>query len=788
MSRKNQWRLELTPAHQITVTVASGEAPCYECHGEDPQFQVGLSGGESSLGAGWYRLRARFQLEAGEIVTPCFYPDYGQGLSESTRIAIPEPDATGYVDTVVVIRGPLKQLRFDPTVQSARFRLHEFVLQRISRPVAVMRMLQGIQVVRKQLFWDDALGGCWDLLRCCLRGRMGEGATLLRERYLQARHQYTRGYEQWVELFDRYSEARWEGSRARASAYTHRPLISVVVPTHDTPPIILRKCLDSVLAQTYPNWQLCIADDASGGAVKKVLKEYQQKDARINVHLRSRHGHICETSNDAIDLAQGEFVGLLDHDDLLAPDALEQVVGALQHHPDAQIFYSDEDKIDEEGRRSQPNFKPAWSPDLLRAQNYICHFVVLKTTLLRKIGCFRLGFEGAQDHDLLLRATEIVSPSQIVHIPRILYHWRLATTSTATGLGAKPYALEAGRRAVAEHMARLGHSADVELLPSGYFTVTPRLSTALPRVTVVVPTRDRHTLLSTCMDGLLNLTAYPFVDVVVVDNGSVEPEALRLLQTLRADARVVVVEHPAPFNFSELVNIGMRAADGEIVCLLNNDVEVVDPNWLHELAVHALRADIGVVGPLLLYPHGDIQHAGVVLGIGGVAGHVHVGLPQGSNGYLGRAAVAQNLTAVTGACMVMRREVFDAVGGFDERLPVAFNDIDFCIRVANAGYRNLWTPRATLVHHESASRGLEDTPEKRARFVLEVAAMQRKWGDVLLEDPAYNPNLGVDTCHYDLAFPPRVRVPRAGREVPVRTKRTPIHLATSQTASLEISA
>jgi len=745
---------ELQPVSQLSLEEGL-DGPLYQALGEDPQFELKADPGWHRLAPGWYRFTAQFTVAEGEVVKPCLYPDYGEGLSEHTRIELPEPGPDGRIDGVIVVARPLRYLRFDPTVHRARFRIEGMSFQRLGRLKTLWYLLAGIQETTRCLFWEESLAGAFDFLRCAARGRLGEGASRLHARYQRLKRQSLRGYAQWAALFDGSSPARAEYSRQRCDKLPETPRISIVLPVYNPPLRFLRECLDSVVRQTYPHWELCIADDGSDRSVRKLLQKYAAQDDRIRLHLRAHRGHICEASNDALDLATGDWVGFLDHDDLLAADALSEVVAAIAEHPQARLFYTDEDKIDEAGFRCEPHFKPAWNPDLLLAQNYLCHFSVVDAALVREAGGLRPGFEGAQDHDLLLRCTEQLDGDAIVHIPRVLYHWRMLEGSTARGVAQKPYATEAGRRAVAEHLARNGIAADVEVLDSGHFRVRRRLA-GLPSVSVVIPTRDRADLLRMCMQGLLDRTTYHDLEVVIVDNGSVEADAVELLATLARNPRVTVVPHAAPFNFSELVNRGVQATRGEVLCILNNDIEVIDGDWLREMVAHALRPEIGVVGCMLYYPDDTMQHAGVVLGVGGIAGHAYPGQPRGDHGYVGRATVAHNVSAVTGACMVLKRDVFTVLGGMDESLPVAFNDIDFCLRALHSGYRNLWTPFAELYHHESASRGLEDTPAKQARFQTEVRAMQRRWGEALLTDPAYSPNLSLDNGHFELAFPPRL--------------------------------
>ncbi|MEG3191115.1 glycosyltransferase family 2 protein [Lysobacter sp. D1-1-M9] len=768
----------LAPMQQLLVRGAGNGRGDYESTGDDPQFDVRPDGGFSVLPPGWYRLSVQLVPTEGQIIEPCLYPDYGEGASETTRIDLPEPDAAGLLNCVVLIRATLRTLRFDPTVERARFTLTAPTFSRISPWRAAGAMLRGIQAASGCTLLGETLPAAAGFARRFARCGFAAAADLLIERYVSSFRRDRRDYQHWIALFDSYSPARLEQGRSRAAALASLPLISIVLPVHDTPVEFLRRCIDSVLAQTFVRWQLCIADDASSGAVRRVLREYAERDRRIQLHLRDRHGHICETTNDALERAQGQYTGFLDHDDELAPDALFEVAKALVASPDARLVYSDEDKIDRSGRRFDPNFKPAWNPDLLRAQNYICHFAVFETALVRSLGGLRPGFEGAQDHDLLLRCIEKLRADQIVHVPKVLYHWRAIPGSTALGGGQKRYALEAGRRAVEEHLARTGVVATVEAMPSGYYKVVRAVASPQPTATIVIPTRDRRDLLEPCIRSIVDRTRYASYDIVVVDNGSADPDARDYLDQLQMQPRITVLDHPAPFNFSAVVNHGARHATGEVLCILNNDVEVISEGWLHEMVAQATRPDIGVVGAMLYYPDDTIQHAGVVLGIGGVAGHIHGRLHRGDGGYLGRAGITHNVAAVTAACMAVRRRVFDRVGGFDEGLPVAFNDVDFCIRVSQLGYFNLWTPHAELYHHESATRGLEDTPEKRARFASELEQMKRRWGGVLQHDPAYNPNLSLEGLHFELAFPPRSRSGRChAPTATTNTQRSPHDLS-----------
>src|SRR5690606_11790335 len=492
----------------------------------------------------------------------------------------------------------------------------------------------------------------------------------------------------------------------------------------------------------YPRWELCIADDASPDPrVAAVVREYADRDPRIRFVRREANGHISAASNSALALAQGEFVALLDHDDELRPHALLEMAEAIAAGAGLGLVYSDEDKLDAEGRRYDPYFKPDFDPDLLRGQNYVCHFTPIRTDLVRAVGGFRKGFEGSQDHDLILRCSERLRPEQVRHVPKVLYHWRAIPGSTALSREAKDYASSAGARAVGEHLGRTQPGARVEELSHGHFRVRWPLPSPPPKVSLVVPTRDRVELLRTWVESILERSTYPAFELVVVDNQSSDPAALDYLRQLEGRERVRVLRYDAPFNYSAINNWAAGQCDGEVIGLVNNDIEAITPDWLEEMVSQAMRPEAGAVGAMLYYPDDTIQHAGVVLGVHGVAAHMYAGMPRGYPGHGGRARVAQSLSAVTGACLLVRRSLWPQVGGLDETLAVAFNDIDFCLRLVKAGYRNVWTPFAELYHHESASRGSEDTEEKKQRFAREVELMQRRWGERLPCDPSYNPNL-----------------------------------------------
>lgn len=580
-----------------------------------------------------------------------------------------------------------------------------------------------------------------------------------------------RDYQTWIRLHDTPDSAALQ--RMQAMAGQLPPVrVSVIMPTFNANLKWLGNAIDSVQQQIYPHWELCICDDASTDpAVRPFLRERAAADPRIRLVFREENGHISAATNSALEVATGDWITFVDHDDLIPAHALLYMVHAVHEHPEAMMMYSDEDKVDEQGVRYGAYFKTDWNPDLFYGHNLVTHLAFYRHELIRKVGGLRDEYAGAQDYDLVLRVIEHIRADQIVHVPFILYHWRSHAGSTATAdLNIKPYAMLAGERALNDHFRRINNGARAQFVGHGYRT-RYRLPAQPPLASIIIPTRNAKDLVKTCIESILVKTRYSNYEILLIDNGSDDAEALACFAELGQRKNVRVIRDDSPFSFSAINNRAANHAKGEVLVFLNNDIEVINPEWLEELISHACRPGIGAVGARLLYPNGTLQHAGILLGIGGWAGHAHKGFSALHNGYAGRATLINNFSAVTGACMAVRREHFFKVGGFDEQhLKIACNDVDLCLKLSELGLRNVYTPFASLYHHESATRGYEDTPEKAARFRSEVAYMWKRWPQQMKNDPAYSPYLTLDAEDFSLAWPPRVEHLWADRSKPAELK------------------
>lgn len=568
----------------------------------------------------------------------------------------------------------------------------------------------------------------------------------------------------WRKVKDKLSH-RQDFSKANIPLYTEKELeeqrvfrfpkevkFSILVPLYNTPENFLREMIQSVLDQTYANWELCLADgsDNKHHAVEKICRQYSRKDARIQYRKLEKNMGISENTNACIAMSTGDYFALFDHDDLLHPAALFEVMKAICEQG-ADFIYTDENTFHNKPEDAYcPHFKPDFAPDTLRSYNYICHLTVFSKNLLNEIGGgFRSEFDGSQDYDLVLRLTE--KAEHIVHIPQILYYWRSHSNSVASDVSAKPYTLTAAKKALAEHLKRIGRSGEVfdSTIPSTY-KIQYEISDK-PLVSILIPNKDHIEDLKKCIISIREKTTYCSWEIIVIENNSSEQATFDYYAELQEDRRIRVVYWEKIFNYSAINNFGAQYARGEHLILLNNDVEIITPDWIEQMLMFSQRKDVGAVGCMLYYPDDTVQHAGVILGIGGVAGHSHKHFPRNSYGYMSRMTIAQNLSAVTAACVMIRRGVWDEVKGLDETFKVAFNDVDLCMRIRQAGYLIVWTPYAELYHYESKSRGYEDTPEKQKRFEGEVLRFQKRWRKELdAGDPYYNPNFTLEREDFSL--------------------------------------
>lgn len=686
---------------------------------------------------GWHM--AELKVSSAQAGNEAWLVVCGKGQTELARYALPLANADLVKRLVHIPRGCVElALVFPQAIEP--FRIESLRLA-WGRPefarTRVARRLAGIHPEWNYLNAEEVSR----MLRRAGRHWAGKALPAYEETF--KRRTAGAGYSRWC---DQHPDMADAAAKEILQGLADKPLFSVVMPVYNPRPEHLEACLESIVRQSYPHWQLCIADDASTDPeTRRVLSRYAA-DERVKICYRESNGHICAASNSALALARGEYIALVDHDDLLAPHALLHMARAVNEQPQAAILYSDEDKVDEAGGFYDPHFKPDWNPELILGQNFVSHLGVYRRDLVTGVGGFREGFEGAQDHDLLLRCVARLDDPfrQVVHVPRVLYHWRAAAGSTALAGSEKGYAEAAGLRAVNEYLEQRGDGA---VAGNGRYPNTYRVRYPVPEpaplVSLLVPTRNGVEILRPCVDAILERTDYTAYELIILDNQTDCRETLAYMEEVcQRDSRVKVIRWDHPFNYSAINNFGARQAQGSLLGLINNDIEPLNPEWLSEMVSHAVRPEVGCVGAKLYYPNNKLQHGGVILGIGGVAGHSHKFADREAPGYFYRLMLTQNLSAVTGACLLLRKTVFDEVGGLnEEHLKIAFNDVDLCLKVRAAGYQNVWTPHAEAYHHESVSRGKEDTPEKQARFAGEVAYMKQQWAEELASDPAYNPNL-----------------------------------------------
>lgn len=711
---------------------------------DNPQFITHCK--FSTITKGWYLLEIRILFEKRADVAR-LYIDYKDGSSEEVSL----PFSSGGVHKrLVLFRRGVRKLRFSPITSEGKFTVSHLVLYPRLQPFVKEVMLNRLvgresksveQANRRNTIWRSAE------VKSSVNGL--SASNYLYKMYSESFNYSGDGgvdYARWQDEVEPSTYPSCDEVELFINEITRPPVFSIITPVYNTPEHFLTACIESVIAQSYPYWEMCLVDDASSAPhVLKVIEGFACRDARIRLVRRKYNGHISAASNSALEVASGDFIALLDHDDMFAKHALYFMAKQIVLMPGLKVIYSDEDKIDSEGGRFEPHFKSDWNPDLFFSQNYVSHLGVFSHSLVAKVGGFCEGVEGSQDKDLLLRCLPYICDSEIFHIPLILYHWRSVKGSTAFSSTEKGYASKAAIKSLQNYFASNGF-ANVNV-SSGVVPNSCRVSWDIPDpqplVSLLVPTKDEPDLIRSCVLSILDRTAYKNYEVLILDNGTTDVEALEFFDFIqRSDSRVRVLRYDHEFNYSSINNFGVSKAYGDVIGLINNDIEVISPDWLTEMLGHAIRPEIGCVGAKLFYKDGTIQHAGVILGIGGVAGHSHKYFSGNSSGYFSRLQLTQNVSAVTGACLLVRRDIYECVGGLNEEyLKIAFNDVDFCLKVSEAGYRNIWTPYAELYHLESKSRGEEDTPAKKARFQQEVTYMRARWGSKLYSDPYYNRNL-----------------------------------------------
>ena len=545
-------------------------------------------------------------------------------------------------------------------------------------------------------------------------------------------------YNEWIVKHEIHDEVK---------KLDYNPKISIIVPVYNAPINYLEECIDSVIDQNYENWELCIADDKSTDPeVKKTLEKYKKKDKRIKVVYRKENGNISKATNSAFDIATGEYIALLDNDDVLTKDALYEVAKVINKDKTTDFIYTDEDKLNPEGRRCDPYFKADFSPDTLLSNNYICHLTVFKKSLLDEVGGERSEYDGAQDYDLFLRLTE--KAKKIVHIPRILYHWRIIPGSTSENISAKPKAVDAGKRAIEAALKRRKIKGTVDSSNNdGTYIVSYEIKND-PKISIIIPTRDYADTLETCLKSIYKKSTYKNYEIIIIDNNSQEQETFDLFEKYKkAHKNFKVLRLECEFNYSYINNEAVKQATGDYILLLNNDTEVITEDWLEKMVMYASRPHIGAVGAKLLYPDNTIQHGGMIIGINGVASHAYINMPRTYGGHFGRLKAPFNYGGVTAACLMVEKKKYNEVGGLEEELQVNFNDVDFNMKLTKKGYYNVFLPQVELYHYESKSRGLDISKEKRQRTQNETAYMLNKWGKELTQDKFYNINYSRNSVY-----------------------------------------
>lgn len=721
----------------------------YTSTSKDPYFEYTSP---DTLQAGWYEISVR--VSAMFTFSPKVYFDFGNGYTEDLsstlyrRKSVYDPNL--YTNMLFLQDAPQK-IRFDPLESKGAFQFEgleisslgfrkkaKFIFQKVAS------IIDGEPIKNRRRLYTAAK---WFVSKGTFYGFSLPSDLALSNR-VQSNY-----YKDWIVEHD-YNPVRDKVNLKEAILNIGiQPLISIIVPVYNAPVEYLDEMILSCLRQVYSNWELCIADDKSSDkAVLDRLLYWQNQDDRIKVTFRNNNGHISEASNTAVSMAKGTWLALLDHDDLLPAHALATVVDSIAKYPDARMFYSDEDKIDISGFRKEPYFKSDWNYYLFLSQNMFSHLGVYETTLFEEAGGFRKGFEGAQDYDLALRCIEKVDKKQIKHIPHVLYHWRQLPGSTSLDASEKPYAMLAGERALQEHLHRTDQNGTVKLIGHGY-EIDWEIPQEYPKVSIIIPTRDSKDLLETCITSILEKTTYPEFEILVIDNQSSDPETIDYFNRMQKMG-IKILPYDDGFNFSAICNHGVKHCNSDYILFLNNDTEISTVGWLGKLMGLACKIGVGAVGARLWYPDDTLQHAGLVLSPFHIAMNQGKGNNRNTHGYFGRTSLTHSSTAVTAACMLVKKSKFLEVSGFNETsLAIAYNDVDFCLKLFGKGYTNVCMNSVDLYHHESATRSHDDMTNERYR--RERAYILSQWGHLLDLDPNYNPNLTILSDNFSLADQPR---------------------------------
>lgn len=752
LARAFEQLLEMLPRKLVAVAlepacdiqVLNHEKGYYKSTGNAPWFHMELDPAPDK--GGWYYLEASLVRNSGNR-RATIYAEVSGKPSDAIDVPIPT-NLRGSVREVFYLPRNAHNLRWMPTAAEGFFSQSALLIHKITFLESFCRryyrVLFDLWRFRK---YPTALHeglnfrkGLWSLQEAYLRTAM-----------VRIKRTIDVSYSSFLEFHESSSKSQRKKIIREIGALPRHPLFTIVISLRNPKPELLLKTLDSVVMQFYANWELLLAVDRSIDAeAANLIKQYPTKDTRIKIVWQEMEADDAARLNDLLRGANGEYVATVRQHDVLQPRALFCAAVECINHPESQLIYSDADHVDESGERIDPVFKPDWNPDLILSQNYFSDLGIFRRDLITELGGYRTGYDGAEEFDLLLRSLAKVSELQIRHLPEILYSRHTTTRTVREKEHPGQHAHLSGLHALQEYLAPTGALAESGPAPCMYRVRHP-LPAKLPLVSLIIPTRDQVGILRKCVDSILQKTDYTNWELLIVNNQSAEAETFAYFQEIQRDPRITVLNFDAPFNYSALNNFAVQFSKGEILGLINNDIEVISPGWLSEMVSHAIRPEIGAVGAKLLYEDGMVQHAGVILGIGGIAGHAHKYIKGDAPGYCFRANLVQNFSAVTGACLVVKKQIYDEVAGLNqEDLAIAFNDVDFCLKVREAGYRNIFTPHALLYHHESLSRGHDDTPEKQHVFQREAAYMKKRWRNQLAHDPAYNPNLTLEFENFSL--------------------------------------